>query len=434
MGARYQPYPEYKDSGIEWLGKIPENWGLLKIKHIASLKSGDSISSDAIIEDGEYPVYGGNGFRGFTSGYTHEGNFPLIGRQGALCGNINYAKGKFWASEHAVVASLRDDINFFWFGELLRSMNLGQYSISAAQPGLAVDNIANLAIPLPPKNQQNQISNFLDHETAKIDTLIDKQQQLIKLLKEKRQAVISHAVTKGLNPDVPMKDSGVEWLGEVPEHWDITEIRFVTKQLGGGTPSKEKPSYWDGDIPWVSPKDMKVDYINDSQDKITEQAVKESSTKMIPKGSVLIVVRGMILLHSVPVALTEREVTINQDMKALIPHNNLDSEFLLFLLKGRRDFILDLVESAAHGTQRLSTETFERMKIALPPNDEQKLILFRMKQTLQKLNALNDKAEIQIGLLQERRAALISAAVIGKIDVRGWQVEQRPSPQPLSQR
>ena len=145
----YHPYPEYKDSGIEWLGKIPTHWKAVKIKHIAYLKSGDSLTFETITDDAEYPIYGGNGFRGYTTKYTHEGVFPLIGRQGALCGNINYASGKFWASEHAVVVTPLKETNSFWLGELLRSMNLGQYSISAAQPGLAVDNIKNLVIPHP---------------------------------------------------------------------------------------------------------------------------------------------------------------------------------------------------------------------------------------------------------------------------------------------
>jgi len=273
---------------------------------------------------------------------------------------------------------------------------------------------------LPSDNEGNQIANFLDHETAKIDALIEKQQQLIKLLKEKRQAVISHAVTKGLNPNAPMRDSGIPWLGEVPEQWDITEIRYLANQMGGGTPSKDKVEYWNGNIPWVSPKDMKVDYISSSQDKVTEQAVRGSAAKLIPEGSVLIVVRGMILIHSVPVGLTMKRVTINQDMKALTPVKGIDGEYLLYLLKGSRDFILDLVESSAHGTKCLRTEAFERMKVAIPVIDEQRDIVEKLKKKLDMIDSLDDKASIGIALLKERRTALISTAVTGKVDVRDW--------------
>jgi len=131
-------YPEYKASGVKWLGEVPGHWEVLKLKRICALRSGDGITSEDIAEEGDYPVYGGNGLRGYTSKFTHEGKYALIGRQGALCGNVNYANGKFWASEHAVVVSPIKMVVTTWLGELLRAMNLNQYSITAAQHGLAV--------------------------------------------------------------------------------------------------------------------------------------------------------------------------------------------------------------------------------------------------------------------------------------------------------
>ena len=151
--------------------------------------------------------------------------------------------------------------------------------------GLGTYAINNVLLPCPPAEEQRIIASFLDHETAKIDSLIAKQERLIELLKEKRQAVISHAVTKGLNSDVPMKDSGVEWLGEVPEHWGLSQLKFLCRSTGGGTPSKDNEDYWNGDIPWVSPKDMKVDYLDTAQDKITPKAVLESSAKITRRWS-----------------------------------------------------------------------------------------------------------------------------------------------------
>ena len=180
--------------------------------------SGDGITAFDIKDTGTYPVFGGSGLRGFTEKYNCDGEYALVGRQGALCGNINVARGKFFATEHAVVVYPYEKFNLTYLSEFLRFMDLGQYSVSAAQPGIAVDRINALPIVIPTLDEQNSIGDFLDHETAKIDHLIEKQQQLIELLKEKRQAVISHAVTKGLDPNVPMKDSGVAWLGEVPEH------------------------------------------------------------------------------------------------------------------------------------------------------------------------------------------------------------------------
>jgi type I restriction enzyme S subunit len=197
------PNVKMKESGVDgstsltasWLGEVPEHWGVKRLRYVVSMKSGEGITSEEIDDNGVYPVYGGNGLRGYFSDYTHEGHYVLIGRQGALCGNINYGKGKFWASEHAVVANPNNPISTIWLGELLRIMNLNQYSVSAAQPGLAIDKIKELPIPLPPLPEQQAIAAFLDHETAKIDTLVSKVETVIEKLKEYRTALISAAVT-----------------------------------------------------------------------------------------------------------------------------------------------------------------------------------------------------------------------------------------------
>lgn len=189
------PDAEMIDSGIEWLGEVPKHWVVKKMKFLVSLRSGDSITADSIKDQGEYPVYGGNGLRGYTSSFTHEGEYVLIGRQGALCGNINYAKGQFWASEHAVVATNLHKTKTFWLGELLRTMNLNQYSVSAAQPGLAVERIQNLYIPCPSYNEQCEISNYLKDKLNQIEQSISKIEKENTLIEEYRTALINEAVT-----------------------------------------------------------------------------------------------------------------------------------------------------------------------------------------------------------------------------------------------
>ncbi|RXG35182.1 restriction endonuclease subunit S [Methanohalophilus sp. WG1-DM] len=184
-----------KDSGVEWIGEIPEHWDFKKLSYMASLKSGENITSTEFEKYGEYPVFGGNGLRGYFSKYTHEGEYVIIGRQGALCGNINYTKGKCWVSEHAIVVNPTTKFVTFWMGELLKAMNLNRYSISAAQPGISVENIKKLKIPVPPLQEQQAIANYLDRETSQIDNLIEKTKQSIEYLKEYRTALISSAVT-----------------------------------------------------------------------------------------------------------------------------------------------------------------------------------------------------------------------------------------------
>jgi type I restriction enzyme S subunit len=184
-----------KDSGIDWLGKIPEHWEVKRLKNFCSMNSGNTITSDYIEGEGEYPVYGGNGLRGYFNEYTHEGNYVLVGRQGALCGNINYAEGKFWASEHAVVVTLNKRFNHYWVGELLRNMNLNQYSQASAQPGLSVEKIVLLKVPVPPIEEQIQIANYLQDRTGSIDKLLNNIESQIEKLQELRKIKIYEAVT-----------------------------------------------------------------------------------------------------------------------------------------------------------------------------------------------------------------------------------------------
>ena len=193
--AGLDPSPRLKPSGVEWLGDVPEHWGVPQLGRIARLRAGEGITSQGIEQEGEFPVFGGNGTRGFTEEYTHDGDFVLIGRQGALCGNVHIARGKFWASEHAVVATpLAGDI-VSWLGYVLGAMNLSQYSIAAAQPGLAVDRINALIVPLPPPEEQSAIAGFLDRERHKIDGLISQVEHAIERLQEYRSALITAAVT-----------------------------------------------------------------------------------------------------------------------------------------------------------------------------------------------------------------------------------------------
>jgi type I restriction enzyme S subunit len=189
------PHAPMKPSGIEWLGDVPEHWDVIPLKRIVSLDSGDAIAGENIEDSGEFPVFGGNGVRGYTSSFTHEGSYVVIGRQGALCGNINYANGRFWATEHAVVATPLKLLDVFWLGEMLRSMNLNQYSISAAQPGLSMEMIGNLRTVLAPIDDQMNVSNYLGDATNKIDALTAEAQRAIDLLQERRTALISAAVT-----------------------------------------------------------------------------------------------------------------------------------------------------------------------------------------------------------------------------------------------
>lgn len=225
-----------KDSGIEWIGQIPQDWSTVKVKFTGNYQSGNSITASAIKESGEFPVYGGNGLRGYTDHFTHNGSHILIGRQGALCGNVHLVNGAFWASEHAVVGKTADNYDTRYIYYLLDVFNLNRLSTTAAQPGISVEQIVNVIIPKPPKKSiQLHIADFLDTKCAEIDALITTKEKTNALLKERRQSIIYEAVTKGLNPDVPMKDSGIEWIGQIPEDWSTVRVKYTGSYKSGNT-------------------------------------------------------------------------------------------------------------------------------------------------------------------------------------------------------
>ena len=412
--AKYQKYAEYKDSGVEWLGEIPSHWKLVKLSYKLKLLSGDGITALDIEETGNYPVYGGNGVRGFTEKYNCDGSYPLIGRQGALCGNINVANGKFFATEHAVVVYPYEKFNLTFLSEFLRFMDLGQYSVSAAQPGIAVDRINTLPIVIPPLEEQDSIGDFLDHETAKIDTLIVKQEKLIELLKEKRQAVISHAVTKGLNPHVPMKDSGVEWLGEVPEHWAVVKGGYIGT-LFGSESIAEEDVIDDGELPFIKVSSLSVETfkLNSIDWFVSEKRAKFCKTE---KNYIVFPKRGAAIFTN-KVNVVDIDSVIDPNLMGWKIGSKGLTEYFTLLLKTRRlDDIADVSTVPQINNKHIAPEKFP-----LPPLREQSEIIAFVSSQLEKFEKLINAANSAIQLMQERRTALISAAVTGKIDVRNWQ-------------
>ena len=193
------PSVRLKPSGVEWMGDVPAHWRFQRVKTVCGMKSGEGITAMSIEDEGEYPVYGGNGLRGYTSEFSHEGAYVLIGRQGALCGNVHVARGQFWASEHAVVTTVFPDHTLEWLSALLEVMNLNQHSIAAAQPGLAVERVLNLWVPVPPQAEQANIATSLKGKTKGIDNAVSRALRQIGLMNEYRTRLIADVVTGQLD-------------------------------------------------------------------------------------------------------------------------------------------------------------------------------------------------------------------------------------------
>lgn len=440
--AKYKTYPEYKDSGVEWLGEVPNHWKTVSISRLFSRIKRTGYTEKELLS--VYRDYGviPKSSRDDNNNKPSEDLSPyqLVEPNDLVMNKMKAWQGSIAISEYEGIVSpayfvykpnniLFELAHPRYVHYLLRNpIYVTQYlsrskGIRVNQWDLDPDEFRNIELLLPDKTEQEKIYSFLDHETAKIDNLIEKQLQLIELLKEKRQAVISHAVTKGLNPDVPMKDSGVEWLGEVPEHWELVPLKYLCNFSGGGTPTKDNLSYWQGGtVPWVSPKDMKSFWISETQDYVTPKAVSESSTNYVEEGSLLMVVRSGILQRNIPVAINIVKVTMNQDMKALKFNERMKAHYAAYFINGNVNSLLLEWTKEGATVESIEHEYIANGLIPVPPTVEQHSIIKSISEQMKCFESLEEKALTGIRLLQERRTALISAAVTGKIDVRDWVV------------
>lgn len=436
----FPAYDTYKDSGTELLGNIPFGWDVWKLAHaFTQIGSGTTPKSNkpeyydegAIpwvntgdLDDGPLADCAKRITEKAVEDYTTLKLFPegslLFAMYGATIGKLGLLEFSATVNQACCVFSGESPINkkflFYWFlGLKQRILSL---ATGGGQPNVSQDILRTLRVACPDEDEQKAISSFLDVETSKIDGLVSEQRRLIELLKEKRQAVISHAVTKGLNPNAPMKPSGIQWLGDVPQQWSVKPLKYLATFRSGGTPSKTVPAYWHGDVLWASSKDLKTETLADTIDHITQHALDSDAATLVPAGSVLVVVRGMILLHTFPVVQTLVPMAINQDLKALTPAECIDVSYLPWLLRGSTDATFGRIDEAAHGTKVLRMEGWTSIQLPVPPIDEQLEIVATVEKQLETLLRLQAEAKRAIELLQERRTALISAAVTGKIDVR----------------
>ena len=452
VGKGAKPYRTYRPSGVKWLGEVPEHWGVRRLKDVGVLIAGAAFP-EALqgLEGEELPFFKVADLDKSRDGRWLEDPEHTISREAAAeirarvipQRSVVYAKiGAALLLNRRRVNSRpacidnnmsayvpdRDQITTHWALYTLSLLDFGEHVNPGAVPSLSEGDQAILPLPIPPLDEQRAIADYLDRKTERIDSLAAKMRLFIERLREYRTALITRTVTRGLPPNAArvagldpsprLKPSGVEWLGKVPEHWEVKPLRSWVSFRGGSTPSKSREEFWDGDIPWVSPKDMKRAFVADSEDHVTSAALAESGCTMLPVPSVLVVVRGMILAHSLPAAITTAPVTINQDMKALVTHEPLSHRFLYWFLVGAARALVSLCDESAHGTRKLETATLAGFLTPLPPHGEQAAIATFLDAETTRLDGLVRRAVSAIERLQEYRTALITAAVTGKVDVR----------------
>jgi type I restriction enzyme, S subunit len=436
----FPKYPRYKNSGVEWLGEVPEDWEIAPMKLLATLKGRlgwQNLRADEYTEEGPYLVtsehlvqdrvawdhcyHVTNERYAMAPEIQLRAGDLLMMKDGAAMGKLGYVDelpGEACLNSHLLLFRPRDKrvtnrFLYYVLGSPAFAVYMGRERTGSTFFGISQQSIGNFSLAVPPACVVNDIVRFLDRETAKIDALIAEQQRLIELLKEKRQAVISHAVTRGLDPDASMRPSGVEWLGHVPAHWEVKSFQRCVA-IAEGQVDPEAAPY--ADLPLIAPN-----HIESGTGRLVE--VTSAAEQGAESGKYLCE-RGDVIYSKIRPALRKACIAPAQslcsaDMYPLRGMHGLLNAFLFWYLLSEPFSALAVLESERVAMPKINRESLKPVQLPVPPPAEQEQIVAYLCVETMKLDELSAEAEKAILLLQERRTALISAAVTGKIDVRG---------------
>lgn len=441
----YPRYARYKDSGVEWLGEIPEGWELQKFRYLFSFGRGLSITKEHLQETGIPCVNYGeiHSKYGFevdpekhnlkcvsndylatsTNSLLQYGDFLFADTSEDISGSGNFtylnSHEKVFAGYHTVIARPGNASSSRYMAYLFDSVPF-RSQIQTRVKGVKVFSITQAILKdallwLPPKEEQNRIVNFLDQKTTAIDTAIAKKQRLIELLKEQKAILINRAVTRGLNPEVPMKDSGVEWIGEIPAHWKVVKLSYIAKIDTGATPDRTNHQYWKGSIPWIKTGEVNYREIFDAEECITEMGLQNSAAKIAPVGTILMamygqgVTRGRVAILGVPAAY-------NQACAAIQVNNDIVyNKYIYSYFQAVYSFFRDSGNETSQ--MNLSSGYISTLKVPVPPIDEQIKIHQQCNHIISQLDSLMHIQQQQVNKLNEYKQTLVAHAVTGKIKV-----------------
>jgi type I restriction enzyme S subunit len=440
-------YKKYKDSGVEWIGDIPCHWKIIRVKHLVNkskyyqIGDGDhgSIKPEMYLDEGvpyirvQNLTWNGqidkNGLV-YISEETHSKNPKskilsgdiLIAKTGATIGKLGLVDDKIGESNTtSSVGKITIDTNYhntkfylFNFQVDYFQKNLWQIGIQkSAQPGFNIDDLVDFQIISPPLTEQEQIVSYLDEKTSQIDKMIQITETKIDLLKQKRVSLINDAVTKGLDKTVKMKDSGVEWIGEIPRHWVMIKLKCISYINNGSTPNSGISEFWDGDIVWVTPSDisrLKNRIIQNSERKITPSGLNSCGTNIVPPNSVILTTRAPIG----NIGISSIELCTNQGCKSIVTKDINPVLLYYFLLISKEE-----LQALGSGTTflELSTESLKNFQVVLPPLSEQEQIVSYIDEKTSQIDQLVSIEQKRIETLKEYRQSLISEVVTGKVKV-----------------
>ena len=437
---------QMKPCGIDWIKDTSSSCETNKLKYLATepgtlFLDGDWIERDVIEESGIRYLTTGNVGAGFYkeqgSGYISEKTFSelhclnvypgdlMISRLNEPIGRsciIPDTESRYVVAVDNVILRPNANYNkkFIMYG-----MNADGYAEhanmiarGATMSRISRSQLGQFWLAFPNIEEQQAIADFLDKECAQIDSIAADLEKQIALLQQYKKSLITETVTKGLDKSVPMKDSGVEWIGEIPEHWEISRVRHLASLCSGATPSKDVLSYWEGNIPWVSSQEVKSDIIKDTSLHISEEAINSCSTQLMPAGTLVMVVRSGILQHTIPVALLGVPATINQDIKAFQFNHLMLPAYFKYYIQGENDALLSVIIKDKTTVESVDNQLLLSLKIMVPPIEEQKAIVAFLNYKCGYIDKiLNDKQE-QLNLLMQHKKSLIYEYVTGKKRVK----------------
>jgi len=415
---KLKPYPKYKDSGVQWIGKIPAEWKVRKLKYSYEIIGKTDIPASEGNENGKYPFFTSGEVIKFVDKSVTNGEYVIVGDGGIS--NFKYYEGEFSYSDHCFLLKTNKQISTRFLYYFL--IGNGETLDILCFHGIGLRNLDKYKFNsflacFPPFSDQTFIANFLDSKTARIDTLIEKDKKLIGLLKEKRAALINHAVTKGLDPNVKMKDSGIDWIGEMPEGWEVRKVSKSFDIIGSGTtPKSQEEIYYDkGDISWVITGDLNDGLLKETSKKITKEAIKDySMLKMYPKNSLIIAMYGATIGK---IALLNIEACTNQACCVLAKSKIFETKYVFYLFIANKNNIISY--SYGGGQPNISQDVIKTLKIPIPPKSEQKAIVEHLDKATARIDKTIKLIQKKIELLEEYKKSLIHHTVTGKIDVRG---------------
>jgi type I restriction enzyme S subunit len=439
---RFKPYPAYTSFGEGALSSLPTHWATKRLKFLAAEPIKNGIGEPGAHDNREWPRYvritdiagpralRHDTFKSLPPELAREATFRrgdmLLAAVGATfgksylhiqdCGPMCFAGYMVRFSPSPLItpefASYWTESSAYW--ALVQSR-----VVQATIPNFSAAKYKDLAVPLPSIGEQRSIVEFLDRETARVDALVRKKEQLIELLQEKRSALVRRAVTKGLAPNAPMKDSGVKWAGTVPNHWEITRTKFAARLRTGHTPSRQEPEYWQScTIPWFGLADVwqirdeRTEYIYETTEKISELGLANSSARLLPKGTVILSRTASIGFS----AILGTDMATTQDFVNWVCGPKLRPEYLLCVFRSMTHEFRRLTMGSTH--QTIYMPDVGAFCTPVPPLDEQDQIVTVIRRDAGRIDALIAKVREAIDRLKELRVALVSAAMTGKIDVR----------------